>query len=46
MSFRICKTCNVLKPLDQEHFDFQKKGPVFEPGVSGTEEHPAKGALR
>ena len=31
MSFRICKTCNVLKPLDQEHFYFQRKREYFVP---------------
>ena len=31
MSYRICNTCNVLKPLDQEHFDFQKKRAYFVP---------------
>ena len=31
MSFRICKTCNVLKPLDQENFYFQRKRQYFVP---------------
>ena len=31
MAFRQCKTCNVLKPLDQENFYFQRKRLYFVP---------------